>query len=247
MRWAQFDAVVIQTCWDYHLRAREFLAWADGVEAGGTSVINAPGLLRWNHHKRYLAALQQAGIPVVPTAVLADPGADLEAIAAGWDARELVVKPAVSASAMSTWRVIPGTAEATRRLGEILARGEAIVQPFLEDIEAGEYSLIFFDGAFSHAVLKIPAAGDFRVQGELGGRTQPVVPPRPAIEAARRVLEAAPALPTYARVDGVLTGSAFVLMELELIEPELFLWTAEGAPARFAGRVVDRLARGAAT
>lgn len=111
-----------------------------------------------------------------------------------------------------------------------------------EIAETGEWSLMFIDGAFSHAVRKRPGGGDFRVQHELGGSLEPLSAPDPALALARDVLSAVPGAWIYARVDVVLTNGGFLLMELELLEPSLFLEQADGAPQRLAD-AIERVAR----
>ncbi len=230
--WKAFDAVIIRSCWDYHLRPKAFLDWIASLEAERIPVINAPALIRWNFDKRYLAALARAGI-AIPDTVWLEPGESLDIAAYrrlhGWSAA--VVKPFVSASAHRT-RV--------RYRG--LARGPALVQRFVPEIQtAGEWSLIFFAGTFSHAVRKLPASGDFRVQMEYGGSAAPARPTAAVLTFARRVLALSPVPPAFARIDIVHTAAGPVLMELELIEPELFLPPTGPAAARAAAAVLRQI------
>ncbi|HXL06422.1 MAG TPA: hypothetical protein VN964_05795 [Gemmatimonadales bacterium] len=238
--WDEFQGVLIRSSWDYHLRPLEFLDWIARLERGGVPVWNPGALLRWNHHKRYLRDLAARGVATVPTRWLArgEP-ADLQALLAdvGW--REAVIKPAVSASAFGTWRSSTETASRDQsRLEELLSAGDMMVQPLLSEVgDAGEWSLVFLGGSFSHAVLKRPAAGDYRVQWEFGGSAVSAAPARRLIADAERVLAAAPGDALYARVDGVEREGRLVLMELELIEPHLFL----GWDNRAAGRLAEAL------
>ncbi|HVE80232.1 MAG TPA: hypothetical protein VNA89_15305 [Gemmatimonadaceae bacterium] len=245
--WERFDLVIVRSCWDYHTRLGDFLRWLDRVEATGTRVENAPAVLRWNAEKTYLRDLAACGVPVVPTRWVR-PGGDvaLDVLLgeAGWD--EAVVKPIVSASATDTWRTGRASAAAdAARFRDLAARGGVMVQPFLPVVAAeGEWSLVFLDGTFSHAVLKRPAAGDFRVQHEHGGSAEPVAPSPALVRQARAALAAAPGDPLYARVDGCVIAGRLHVMELELIEPSLFLALAPDAPARLARAVVRRLGEG---
>ena len=232
--WDEFQGVLIRSAWDYHLRAPEFLGWIARLERAGVAVWNPGDVLRWNHHKRYLRDLAAAGsVATVPTRWLArGEAADLPALLAdaGW--REAVIKPAVSASAFGTWRTSSQTAARDQsRLEQLLESGDAMVQPFIAEMStAGEWSLLFLGGRFSHAVRKRAAAGDYRVQWEFGGTAETGVPADQVIADAGRVLAAVPGRPLYARVDGVERGGRLVLMELELIEPHLFLgWDAQAA------------------
>ena len=243
--WDEFQGVLIRSSWDYHLRPLEFLDWIARLERGGVRVWNPGALLRWNHHKRYLRDLAARGVATVPTRWLArgEP-ADLRALLAevGW--REAVIKPAVSASAFGTWRSSTETASRDQsRLEELLSTGDVMVQPLLSEVgDAGEWSLVFLGGSFSHAVLKRPAAGDYRVQWEFGGSAVSAAPARRLIADAERVLAAAPGDALYARVDGVEREDRLVLMELELIEPHLFLGWDNGAAWQLAGALRAALA-----
>jgi glutathione synthase/RimK-type ligase-like ATP-grasp enzyme len=152
--------------------------------------------------------------------------------ARGW--RRVVVKPSVSATAFETWRTgSEVTADDERRFRRLTGERPALVQPYLPEIEGGELSLVFLGGAYSHAVLKRPRPGDFRVQTDFGGTVEPVRPEAHVVDAALRVLRAAPADTLYARVDLCLVEGRVQLMELELLEPALFFATEPAAPARF--------------
>ena len=231
--WDEFQGVLIRSCWDYHLRPLEFLDWIARLERAGVTVWNAGAVLRWNHHKRYLRDLAARGVAIVPTRWLERGGpVDLPALLgeAGW--RDAVVKPAVSASAAGTWRISTETAPTDQvRLDAQLRAGDVMVQPWMREVcDAGEWSLLFFARRFSHAVLKRPAPGDYRVQWEFGGVAVSAAAARHVIADAERVMAAAPGDPLYARVDGVERDGRLVLMELELIEPHLFLgWDAPAA------------------
>lgn len=242
--WQRFDALALRSTWDYHQRPDEFRAWLAAMDTLGVPLWNPAATVRWNMQKTYLRKLAAEGLAVVETEWLL-PGqpADLHAILArrGW--AQAVVKPVVSASAHNTWRTTQERAAADRpRLEALLANGGALVQPFLEEIQtSGEWSLLFFGREYSHAVLKKPAAGDFRVQNEYGGGHEPASAPPELIRQAAAVLASVPGPLAYARVDGVVRGGAFVLMELELIEPYLFLNSSPGAADRFAAALFSLL------
>ena len=243
--WDELQGVLIRSCWDYHLRAPEFLDWIARLERSGVRVWNPGDLLRWNHHKRYLRDLAARGVATVPTRWLArGEAADLRALLtdAGW--REAVIKPAVSASAFGTWRSSIETASRDQsRLEQLLSAGDVMVQPLVPEVgRAGEWSLVFLGGGFSHAVLKRPAAGDYRVQWEFGGSAESQVPAGRLIADAERVLTAVPGEPVYARVDGVERAGRLVLMELELIEPHLFLGWDTSAAGRLARALREEIA-----
>ena len=238
--WGAFDAIILRSTWDYHHHADEFRAWIAAREASDAPVWNPPPVLRWNMEKTYLRDLEDAGVPVVPTEWLARGSRpDLSALleARGW--AEAVVKPAISAAATRTWRVSRESAsEIEGQLAESLELGDVMVQPFIPEIlTRGEWSLMFFDGEFSHAVRKMPIEGDFRVQTGFGGRSAVEHPGETVLSAVRRVLEAAPSPWLYVRVDGIETATGYVLLELEMLEPSLFLAQNPEAPARFADAI----------
>jgi hypothetical protein len=241
VRWGDFDRLVLRSCWDYHKRPDEFLAWLALLEAQGAPLWNPPRLVRANAHKSYLRALESAGVPVLPTAWLPrGAAADLRALLEerGWP--EAVVKPAVSASAYGTWRTgVSRASEDQRALDDLLSRADVLVQPLAPEVARdGEWSLVFFGGSYSHAVLKRPGAGDFRVQSELGG-TETTLEPAPSLLAQARAVASKIDGPwLYARVDGIDRAGVFTLFELELIEPFLYLGRHPQAAARFAEAIL---------
>jgi glutathione synthase/RimK-type ligase-like ATP-grasp enzyme len=244
--WDAYAAVVVRSCWDYHRRLAEFLAWAEALMREGVPLWNDAATLRWNADKSYLRELALRGVAVVPTLWL-EPAEqpDLAALLEreGWP--EAVVKPAVSASAEGAWLTTPSRARHEGpALSALLRRGHVLVQPRLPEVMAeGEWSLVFFEGAFSHAVRKRPQPGEFRVQEEFGGSVESATPPAALLDDAAQALRAAGRSALYARVDGVLRAGRLMLMELELIEPHLFLLDAEGAADRFANAIAARLGR----
>ena len=237
VRWSDFDAVVVRSCWDYHLKSDAFVAWAASVESSGARLWNPPGIVRWNFEKTYLRDLERRGVPVVPTVWLERGAeADLGEILARASWARVVVKPTVSLSAYETW-VAPAEG-GDARLARMLERGGVMVQPFMEEIvEGGEWSLVFFGGEYSHAVVKRPAAGDFRSQSEYGASKTVTEPPARLVDDARRALAAVDGAVLYARVDGV-DARGLVLMELELIDPELYFLKVPEAADRFASAML---------
>jgi glutathione synthase/RimK-type ligase-like ATP-grasp enzyme len=240
--WESGELLVLRAPWDYHLRLEEFLRWLDERSRQGTRVLNVPSVVRWNADKRYLLDLASQGIPIVETRVITSLDARLEAVLEehGWDAA--VLKPAVSAGAHLTVRFSRADAAAQQpTLKAILATGSAaLVQPFLEEVQRdGEWSFLFFNRRFSHAVQKRAASGDFRVQDLFGGQSVAVDPLPRHLAAAQRVLEAVPGPLLYARVDGIDVQGELQLGELELIEPSLFLALAPQASESFADALVE--------
>jgi glutathione synthase/RimK-type ligase-like ATP-grasp enzyme len=231
--WKSFDLVVIRSCWDYHRRIGDFLAWLDGV---APRVANPAEVVRWNAHKGYLLELESKGVQIPSTKLVAK-GTRPPALPDG----HVIIKPAISASANETHR-FSSAADATADLDRLVRAGDVIIQEFVDEvITDGEWSLMFFDRELSHAVKKAPKAGDFRVQQELGGSAATATPPPGVLDAARRALAAVDDDLLYARVDLVDRPGGAVLMELELIEPTLFFLLSEGSSARFAAAVRKRL------
>ena len=243
--WLAFDALVIRTPWDYFERLEEFRAWLDARIKSGVLMINSAAILDWNFDKRYLQDLEAAGVSVIPSIVIErgtrNPDVGALARARGWD--EIVVKPSISGSAYRTHRF--HLTDADKHADEIaltLRDRGVLIQPFLPEIlTEGELSLLFFDGEFSHAVCKRPKAGDYRVQFNFGGTSETVEARPEWIQGARACMDVAPSLPTYARVDGVNVNGTFMLMELEIFEPLMFLSRHPDAPERFARAIQHKL------
>lgn len=228
-----FDLILPLFAWGYQRDVAVWYALLDRL--AGLPVVNPVPVLRWNSDKAYLAELGAKGVAVVPTVeVAALDDASLAQARAALGAEEVVVKPAVSGGADGTHRVAPGAPIPTDALGQ-----RRLVQPLMPGILAdGEYSLFFFGGAFSHAIVKRPASGDFRVQEQFGGRETRWDASAAARLLAAAALAAAPALPVYARVDMVGDAAGVLhIMELELIEPSLFLHHAADKGAAF-GRAI---------
>jgi len=242
--WTALDALVIRTPWDYFERAAEFRTWLDARIASGVLMCNAGDILDWNYDKGYLLDLEAAGVPLVPTICIPRgerPDVAMLASQRGW--HEIVVKPTISGGAYRTHRfLVDDAAVYQQEIDATLADRGVLVQPFLPEIlDDGELSLLFFDGVFSHAVRKRPQPGDYRVQFQFGGTTEPVEVESDLVEQARACALAAPSLPVYARVDGVVKDGQFLLMELEVFEPLMFLAQHPEAPARFARAIQGRL------
>jgi glutathione synthase/RimK-type ligase-like ATP-grasp enzyme len=215
--WSAYDAVLIRSIWDYFVRHDEFLAWLDRVPV---PMWNPADTLRWNSEKTYLRELERAGIRTIPTAWEGE---------VPWD--DAIVKPTVAGGSLGLRRAVKG---------EPVEPG-FMAQPFIpEVVSAGELSLVFFDGEFSHAIRKTPAEGDIRVQPEHGGVITAAEPTPGELEAAERVLEAAGRDLLYARVDFVGDG---LLIELEAIEPRFFFEQGPaGAERRLTGALLSRVA-----
>lgn len=241
VRWTELDVAVLRSVWDYHLRPDAFRDWLARLEGAGVPLWNPPAVVRENSDKLYLRKLEQAGIPILPTEWLeGGSSVELERLFArrGWTAA--VVKPAISASAYRTRRVARESARSDQGfLDSLLQTGAVLVQEFAPEIsDGGEWSFVFLGGRYSHAVRKVPAPGDFRVQHELGGRVFASAPSETLRRDAETILARAACPHLYARVDAIERGGRLVLMELELVEPTLFLRHDRGAADRLADAIV---------
>jgi len=236
--WSSYDAVYIGTPWDYPQAPDEFLAVLQQVHASGALLVNELELVKWNIDKTYLADLERRGVPIVPTRWFG--GAeelDIAELRKALRAGRIIVKPVVSTNATDTFLLGDGADSATGlRIAERFAGRALMVQPFIESVTSeGEYSLFFIGGELSHSICKTPGQGDFRVQEEHGASIRPVEPEPELVEAGRLAHDAVSPAPTYARCDFVRAADGrFLLMELELIEPSLYLRMHPLAATRFA-------------
>lgn len=242
--WKSYDAVLIRTTWDYFKLYPDFLRWLDHLDNLSVPTINDTGLLRWNTDKRYLLELAGHGVDIIPTQILSH--GELHKALAAVQGKEVVVKPTVSGAAWHTVRGQAGDASFGAEVAALPGSLTYMLQPFMPEIvRDGEWSLIFFEGWFSHAVIKRPAAGDYRVQGDWGGKAAYAETNAEIRAAAERVLAAAAAVghasPAYARVDGVVSGGHFMLMELEVAEPSLHFDVCPAGAKVFALALAARM------
>jgi len=242
--WSAFRVAVFRTTWDYFDRFAEFTAWLGRVEPL-VRLCNPGPLVRWNLDKHYLRDLATQGVPVVPSRFLergdAAPLGDLLR-ETGWS--EAVVKPCVSGAARHTYRVDRSNAGAVQRLLEpLLARESFLLQPFVADVvTTGEDTLVVIAGRVTHGLRKRARPGDFRVQDDHGGTLHPLEPSAEQVALAERALAACDTLPAYGRVDMVrLADGSLAVMELELVEPELWLRLHPPAAEALAAAVADAI------
>jgi hypothetical protein len=240
---AAFDgaaAVVIRSTWGYYRASDAFRDWTEAM-AVMSRLFNPIGLVRWNLRKDYVGKLAAASVRVPETHFVA---CEVDAIdrvfdQTGWS--RAVVKPLTGASGYSVELVArEGVADAMSRLAA-WARAGVLVQEFLPEIAEGELSLIYFDGIFSHAVRKRPRQGEFRVNSRFGATRSAEMPARAVTEQGAAVLRTLPELPLYARVDGVVRDGALIVIEVEVLEPGLFLDFDPGSAERFAAATIARL------
>jgi glutathione synthase/RimK-type ligase-like ATP-grasp enzyme len=231
---ARYAVVMPLVAWGYHFDLARFRSQLSRWQAGGVRLQNPASVLAWNADKRYLDDLKARGARTIPTLFCDRLGeADLVRAAERFGTEALVVKPQVSGAAWKTVKLRPGEGLDGAPVGP------AMIQPFLPSIgEEGELSLFYFDRSFSHAVRKRPDAGDFRVQEQFGGQAEACAPEAEAMSTAEAVLAAIDEPLLYARVD-LLRGldGRWALIEIELIEPDLFLAYDRLAPDRFVAAV----------
>lgn len=239
--WDNYEMVIIRSPWDYQQAADDFIAVLEAIDASTAVLWNPIDVVRWNIRKTYLQELHDRGITIVPTQFVQSPTeSQIRGMFDVFDSDQIVIKPAVGANADDTFWLRPDSSPSELQQIALLYSGRlALVQPFIPSvIEYGEISLIFFDGVYSHSVLKTPKAGDFRVQEEHGSHIQSIAPDPALIEFSRRALEPVPQRTLYGRVDLVeLPNGQPAVMELELIEPSLYLSYDADSVARFADAI----------
>ena len=238
------QTIIVRSCWNYHRKPDEFLRWVTHAESEKKQVLNPSTVIRWNMNKNYLRRLPGTRVPETrwfqkgERAILSDVLKET-----GWT--KAILKPAISATAWRTFVVTRELAVVLQsRFQQMLCDGDTLVQKFVEEvIEKGEWSFVFFEKQFSHCVIKRAKAGEFRVQNNFGGVAELVSnPPLAFVQEATRIVQAITEDLLYARVDAVEIGGEFYLMELELIEPQLFLMNEEIA-MRFARAILNSTSR----
>lgn len=234
-------AVVLRSTWGYYRALQAFRTWTEAM-ASSTQLFNPIGLVRWNLRKDYVGKLAAAGVRVPGTHVVACEAAAIEGVfgETGWD--RAVIKPASGASGYSVELVERGAVDAAvLRLANEAPDTGVLVQEFLPEIADGELSMVYFDGVFSHAIRKRPPAGEFRSNSRYGPTRNAETPPAIAVEQGAACLHALPELPLYARVDGVLRNGQLIVIEVEVLEPALFMEFDPPSAERFAEATVRRL------
>ncbi len=235
------DIVLLRACWDYCKTPDEFTQWINDLEAAGVNLHNPSQIVLWNMNKRYLLELQSMGTPMPGTLILDSVSNDdvlTQIQSQGW--QEAVVKPLVGQGGGGVLRLDPENFNHWPDLSKTFT--PLVLQEFQSSIgNLGETILIFFEGVFSHAVLRIVAPGEWRSNFRFGARrVKCEVSPR-IIEQAQEVLSVLKETPLYARVDGLVNGDIFTLMELELVEPDLGFVQAPDAAEIFVQHIEDRI------
>jgi len=241
--WEQFSQVVIRSTWDYHYRVDEYKAWLARLAQKGISLWNPSEIVTWNIDKRYLLELKDKGIPIIPT-VLIEQGQkyDLPIILAQHDWQEVIIKPAIGASAYQIFKAAKENVSSFQlKMDEILLKSAVLVQLFMPQVQTeGEYSFIFIGGRYSHTVLKRPQPHEFRVNGKFGGIWSLHQPSVELIQQAENICQTVRSPLLYARVDCFHVNERLVLVELELNEPFLFMQWYPPSAVQFARAVKDQ-------
>ncbi len=238
--WTRFGAVLVNCAWDYQDRHEDFLATLDVIAATGVPVFNSPAAVRWNIRKTYLREIEARGVPIIPTLWRDHPKAsDIRDAMATFGADDVVLKRQVGGGARGQTRYT----KASMPDDDPVLDRPGMIQPFVPSIATeGEYSFLFIDSVFSHALIKRAAQGDYRIQEAYGGTSQPITPTPNDLHQASAVLDALDESPLYARVDMVRgANGALLLMELEVIEPYLFPQDGPGIGSMLGEALAKRI------
>ncbi len=246
--WEDYDCLLMRSMWDYYLHAADFEAWLNDLTSKKVKTLNSLAIIQANQHKFYLQKLAEQGVAIIPTIFLPKQITangkfiDLSVIeSTDWE--KAVIKPAISAGSHRTtlfdknnWRTIE------LEYNAIAKESDLLLQEFLPEIQTtGEISLIFFNRKFSHAVVKTPKEGDFRIQSQFGGHYQPYTPSETLLKTAEKIIACFEGELLYARIDGVVQNNQFLLMEVEQIEPDLYFHLHESAKNTFVEAILELL------
>lgn len=241
--WSKLDGCLIRSVSDYHVKYAAFVAWLKRVEEL-TTLWNPLDIMLWNVEKTYLRDLADNGVPTIPTRWIdRDDKVCLADVLEELNWREAIIKPSIGLGGQNLYRVRLGESEGQQAIERLLLKSNVLLQPFLPSVkELGETSLIYIDGKFAHAVRKRPAAGEFRVQGTWGGTSAPCEPTAAEIEVALAAFGTLDTIPLYGRADLVANASRKpCLVELELVEPDLFFEHNLASASLLADAIASRV------
>jgi len=239
-----FDLLLFRSAWDYHEKTMAFENWLEQLKTIKTPIYNPIEIIEENYNKYYLKKLQDKGFPIIPTLFFENVQTiNLAHILKTQQWEKGVIKPVVSMSAYHTYSFDQYNCQALQKhLSNYYSDTQVMVQQFAKEITTeGEWSLVFFDKEYCMSALKKPKKGDFRVQSELGGTITYPEPPLPIIEQAKAILDDYKEEILYARMDGIIRDGHFILMEAELIDPELYFRSGEKGQQAFLKAVLERL------
>lgn len=241
--WSDFEAVIVLSTWDYFEgQLDHFFETIHNIEKQGIPVFNCLETIQWNSSKVYLRTLEERGVKIVDSIFLSSQQLqNLPVLLTEKRWEECIIKPTISAGGHDTFRFNKSNLNEIQRYFANYSI-DLIIQPFMQEIiTEGEWSFVFFDGEFAHCVLKKPAAGKFLVQDIHGGSVTPVYPPSWMIEEAKKILDATGQSYLHARVDVIKKDSSLIVMEIEMIEPNLFLKFFEGSEKKLAKKIKERI------
>lgn len=236
INWGDYSLAILKSPWDYFDLIEDFYQWLDLLEKKNVKLLNPVSVVRWNSNKQYLKEIEVAGLKIIPSAyVNKQEKVNLEDFFSKFNTNKLIVKPCISGGAKNTFKVTTeNVEEINQKLNQLITEEDFIIQPFLPEIlESGEWSFIFFNGTYSHSLIKQAKPGDFRVQPAHGGTVHPQKPDKELIATVQQYVDSFAENCLYARVDGTFVNGEFLLMELELIEPFLFLNTEPNIYERY--------------
>jgi glutathione synthase/RimK-type ligase-like ATP-grasp enzyme len=244
INWNQFDGIVVRSAWNYHTNHSTFIRWLTELKQTDAVVLNPIDHMIWNSDKTYLKDLEAKGANVTPSVLLKkDARISLAQIAQDRQWTHLVIKPTIGASAHGVSMVEPDKyRKADSLVDALLTHSNVLVQPLMTEVmSGGEYSCVFIDGEFSHAIQKLPKKGEFRSNFEFGSKETLARLDDNVIQQAKKILSMVGSPMLYARVDGVISNDQFIIMELELIEPHLFFDLYPPAAVTFAKALQKRI------
>ncbi|WP_288446117.1 hypothetical protein [uncultured Chryseobacterium sp.] len=241
--WTKYDVALLKTPWDYHQKFEQFDRWLDQLESINVKLLNDYKVVRWNMDKHYLQEVEQSGFEIIPSIFLTKGWKeDLSPFFAKLDTDKLILKPCISGGSRNTIVLDKhNTDRDSETVVKLLKEGDYIVQPMMSQIQDGEWSFIFLGGKYSHTIIKKPKEGDFRVQQIFGGTIEPISPDQRNIAEAEKYISKYAKDTLYARVDGLMVNGRFMLMELELVEPFLYLSYHPDAVDRYYAALKEKL------
>lgn len=233
VNWKNYDVIIIKSTWDYFIgKIEKFYVWLDYIKTIDVPCLNHPDLIRWNADKHYLLEIEASGLSIVPSIIIEkDSSFNADFAFEKFQSEEIVVKPCISGGAMNTLRLNKNNVnEHIKNINNWLKEQAYLVQPLKDEIiKEGEWSFLYFNGKFSHHLLKVAKDGEFRIQHFFGGKIISPDVNETLIKESKKYIEKFAKDSLYARVDGVWSNNRFELMELELIEPYMFFFTNENS------------------
>lgn len=232
--WKKYDYIIIRSIWDYYLNISEFYKWLNLLEQLNVKVFNSIDTVKYNSHKFYLKNHFEKGIKIIPTKFIKKSDNFKLDFPENQLSEKYIIKLAVSACSFSTEVFdLSQKSEIQNKYSEFAKNNDILVQKFIPEITTGEISLVYFNKNYSHSIIKQPVEGDFRVQYQYGGKYRKYEPTKKMFAEAEKILALYPEKLLFARIDGVLSNEEFYIMEVELIEPDLYFLFDENAKYRF--------------